>query len=105
MISSQSKGSSRVFSLCAHVNVCACLVEGEAVYAWAGAPVRVCTWVLCVCLRAHWWVSVGREAGMRVGAHRSVWMCVHRHVGPRTAAGGFLLPPAGGIRALLLLLL
>ena len=32
-------------------------------------------------------------------------MCVHGHVCPRIEAGGFLLPPAEGIRSLFLLLL
>ena len=35
---------------------------------------RLCTCVLCVCLRAHWWVSVGREAGVCV--HKGVCGCV-----------------------------
>ena len=46
---------------------------------------------------------MGREAG--VCACRSVWMCVHGHVCPCIAAGGFLLPPAEGIISLFLLLL
>ena len=35
---------------------------------------RECTCVLCVCLRAHWQVSVGREAGVCV--HKGVCGCV-----------------------------
>ena len=35
---------------------------------------RLYTCVLCVCLRAHWWVSVGREAGVCV--HKGVCGCV-----------------------------
>ena len=61
--------------MCAHVNVCACLVEGEGMHAWAGAPVRVCTWVSCVCLHAHSWVSVSMEACTHVCTYERVDMC------------------------------
>lgn len=44
-------------------------------HAWAGAPLRVCTWVSCVCLHAHSWVSVGTEACTHVCTYERVNVC------------------------------
>lgn len=62
-------------SVSARVKGCAGWIKGEDVCGWAGISVRACTWVLCVCMCAHGWVSVGAEAC--VCMYECVAVCTH----------------------------